>query len=1039
MTAFDADILLASLKGTSDEGQSQLQFNDMPFSRALEWAFAQNDNFFGQTKVHVFSILNGVGGNRTQTSNLVDLKGRIALAKVVASVASIYASEKKLEENYSDYKKVYLSTILWDELWLLLSDANKDLLRPKMKKNWKDNHQEELSATHEGQLWAAELSAFKSSKMSQERVMHNALASCSFDEIKMLANQSLALMQGIYDKALEYGAKDVFANNIRHLATDTPNTSRPWVQHIEQAHEVLALALLWPNVVSGNNSVFNNFTAEPDNYNNSVSLVNQWEILSGWPSEALSSLLSESWLTDWKLLEEGNSFEFLDVMKGFKPDQINILKYDVDGEAISRHLLQYAFVEPSSPSCTLEDFAFMGGDLDNILRTLKSSMPHRILLVGDHGSGKSELLGALASHLKMRLLNALSPTPQDPVVKAGRVAKNVSVLHDNIKLLSGSIIAIDSMDHLLDANGKAHLEAFVNNKTNRQDMKTHEVWSITTLDDISEVLLNGFDMVVRLGTMPLVARQQLAARFVGGDMARRIAQITTTPGEVKAAAQWVQSTATTEWTDVASFIHGIKEARMSLQKEHEGLPLQVFSASHLNAGFADVVGDDGCVKKARQIIKALQDPQKFEKMGGQMPKGVLLKGQPGTGKTHLARAMAVEAGVPFLLADSAAMARNAQLIAGVFAEARRQAPCILFLDELDAIGTEAKGAMGASPDPARQGILNRLLMELDGVEALDGVLVVGATHRSELLDPALVRSGRLGWHIPLTMPDTRARLALWNHYAKNVACHQDIDWLRIARISTGLSPADISQAMNTSVLLAMHDDDELVHHKHVMLAIDEVLLEGGSMDLYTIEEEKRRTAIHEAGHAMLAWHFGVEMVKATVRPTVGTLGHVRMISEDGRHSMSREMILANIIISFGGLAAEQAHYGSYGTGASMDLNAIRAYAQWLVRKEGMHPKLPGGLSTCIFDRPSEEMKFKAEELEFEWIGELRAKTIEWMETNKDHLKCLADKLYEQSEMDGIEIDAHLNTHWPEGRNMLPSSNPMIAHAAQNLFKGLSKA
>jgi cell division protease FtsH len=473
-----------------------------------------------------------------------------------------------------------------------------------------------------------------------------------------------------------------------------------------------------------------------------------------------------------------------------------------------------------------------------------------------------------------------------------------------------------------------------------------------------------------------------------------------------ALARWTKATGTTSWTAMAARLGGIQQAELANKESMGLLPLSIHAPKPGHPGFADVVGQDSGVKRALKVISVLRVPDKYKKMGAAPPKGVLLTGGPGCGKTHLARAMAGEAGVSLLLADCAAMARKPELISAVFTEARRQAPCLLFLDELDAIGTVAKGAMGGSPDPDRQAILNRLLTELDGFEGMDGVMVIGATHRSELLDAALIRAGRLGIHISLNAATRVERVAIWKHYAKHVNVADAVNWERIARISSGMTPADIAQAMNVAAMSAVEDGSDRVGTAHLVAAVDEALWGGSEHEIPMQEQERWATAVHEAGHALLAWRCGQEIDRASIRPTHTALGWVRTIKEEGKYSDSQGDVLGAITMVFGGLAAETVVFGQHGSGVSEDLTTARAMVRRAIRRLGMSPDAPAGFPHGVLEPiASDAWTQRVELLETELLRTLRAQAVAWLTQERELLEHLAQALLTAGELEGEEIQA----------------------------------
>lgn len=657
----------------------------------------------------------------------------------------------------------------------------------------------------------------------------------------------------------------------------------------------------------------------------------------------------------------------------------------------------------------LESFSYLGQDAINLAALTASKTPMRALLVGEGACGKTSLALAAAKASDRKVVS-----PRDGYSDyGGWVCSTLRNLQRQAYMNDNAIILIDPADILFStANEENPVPAFLQSSSERQKMQTSEIWIINTLKNIPSEILHSFDLIVAIGAMPLADRIALARQDFNEKVAVQVAQACATPGEISSLINWKNATGISDWVTLSSRLTGIQQAVLKSKESSGKLPLSVHPPRAGHKGFEDVVGQENVVKQARRVIAGLQNPERYKAIGAKPPKGILLTGGPGTGKTHLARAMAGEAGVPLLLADSAAMARDSGLIASVFAEARRQAPCLLFLDELDAIGTTPRGAMGASPDPQRQAILNRLLTELDGFEGLDGVMVVGATHRSDLLDNALVRSGRLGLHLHLDDTTRKSREALWRYYAENCVCADTIHWERLGRVSVGMSPADIAQAVNVAAIRAASENVERVGQKHFIEAIDEVLWHGDTLELPMLEEERWRTSVHEAGHALLAWRAGHEIERVSVRPRGGALGYVRTLQEEGRYGMMPNDILSEISMLFGGLAAETVVFKTHGTGVSGDLESVRRLVRMAVRTSGMSPELPAGVPSPYESTPSPDLLQKAEKLEMEMAKKMREKAIDWLSKHQDVLESFAHYISEQREVDGIEahdwIDRHMD-------------------------------
>lgn len=737
-------------------------------------------------------------------------------------------------------------------------------------------------------------------------------------------------------------------------------------------------------------------------------MAEQW---LGFPPQTLSkSFTFESWEYTWDIFHviPGLLFDVFSMPRQtFQGDIVNTLNKIHSAE----DLFYYMGFEGNRkwaeiPPVDVANFQYLGHDLTNLLALVQSTEPLRALIVGTKGSGKTALLRTLA-HVAHKAISVPSfgslKWDSYSIGAAHKVAlrqKGLVVIDNARTVLTKSTETTPNvmMDRLLDGQL-------------RTDMNGPELWSVSSTDGIDPEILSHFDLIVNISSMPLPQRIDLTKEhFTDEELISRVAQSCSSPGQILDLVRWHKVTGQSDWMSLSSRIAGVQRAIVE-SKENEGaLPLSIHHPTPLSEGFSAVVGQDNIVGQAKRAIAGLKDPMRFQKLGGKVPKGILLKGGPGMGKTHLARAMAQEAGVPLLLADSAAMAQTPELISKVFAEARRQSPCLLFLDELDAIGSKADGALGASPDPKRQAILNRVLMELDGFNQLDGVLVIGATHRSELLDSALVRSGRLGLHMHLENPTTRAREELWRFYMKTITVG-DINWTRLSKISSGMSPADIAQASNQAVMLAFADDSDQVETKHIVEAIDATLWGGSPSDIPIVADELHRVAVHEAGHALIAWRNGEEIERISVRPRSNSLGFVRTLPEEGRYGLNSSNVANHLALFFGGLAAETTIFGSHASGVSSDLQQCRRIARMAVRVEGMDTQLPAGVSGGYFEAAhSNDVIRHAEEIENKLLTTMRDETIKWMNSQKHILELFSQHILHEREIDGDEARSWLTQH-----------------------------
>ncbi|MGH7423854.1 MAG: ATP-dependent zinc metalloprotease FtsH, partial [Candidatus Methylomirabilales bacterium] len=361
--------------------------------------------------------------------------------------------------------------------------------------------------------------------------------------------------------------------------------------------------------------------------------------------------------------------------------------------------------------------------------------------------------------------------------------------------------------------------------------------------------------------------------------------------------------------------------------------------------FADVAGVDEAKGELQEIIEFLKDPQKFQKLGGRIPKGVLLMGPPGTGKTLLARAIAGEANVPFFSISGSDFVEmfvgvGASRVRDLFEQGKKHAPCIIFMDEIDAVGRHRGAGLGGGHDEREQ-TLNQLLVEMDGFESNEGVILIAATNRPDVLDPALLRPGRFDRQVVVARPDIRGREEILKVHVKKIPLAPDVALAVLARGTPGFSGADLANLVNEAALLAAREDKKFVEMKDFESAKDKVLMGVERKSLILSEEERRATAYHEAGHALVARLIpGTDPIhKVTIIPRGRALGITQQLPMDEKHNYHREYLLDNIAILMGGRVAEELVLGHMSTGAGNDLERATDLARKMVCEWGMSEKL----------------------------------------------------------------------------------------------------
>jgi cell division protease FtsH len=438
--------------------------------------------------------------------------------------------------------------------------------------------------------------------------------------------------------------------------------------------------------------------------------------------------------------------------------------------------------------------------------------------------------------------------------------------------------------------------------------------------------------------------------------------------------------------------------------------------------FSDVAGIDEAKEEVLEIIEFLKDPRKFQKLGGRIPKGVLIVGPPGTGKTLLAKAIAGEAGVPFFSISGSDFVEmfvgvGASRVRDLFEQGKKHAPCIIFIDEIDAVGRLRGAGLGGGHDEREQ-TLNQLLVEMDGFDTTEGVILIAATNRPDVLDPALLRPGRFDRQVVVNRPDLRGRSEILKVHTKKVPLASDVELEKIARGTPGFSGADLENLVNEAALWAARQNKKEVEFIDFEMAKDKVLMGAERKSMILSDEEKRTTAYHEAGHALMAKLLpGTDPVhKVTIIPRGRALGVTMQLPTDDRHNYSKDFLYNTLAILMGGRVAEELVLHNVTTGAGNDLERATDLARKMVCEWGMSEKL----GPLTFGRKEEEIFLGREiatkrdfseqvalEIDLEikrLVSENYERAKRLLTENMVSLKALAQALLEKEVLDAPEID-----------------------------------
>ncbi len=447
---------------------------------------------------------------------------------------------------------------------------------------------------------------------------------------------------------------------------------------------------------------------------------------------------------------------------------------------------------------------------------------------------------------------------------------------------------------------------------------------------------------------------------------------------------------------------------------------RMFSGQQKRVTFKDVAGVDEAKEELKEIIDFLKDPQKFQKLGGRIPKGVLLMGPPGTGKTLLARAVAGEAGVPFFSISGSEFVEmfvgvGASRVRDLFEQAKKHAPCVVFIDEIDAVGRHRGAGLGGGHDEREQ-TLNQLLVEMDGFESNEGIILMAATNRPDVLDPALLRPGRFDRRIVVNRPDVRGREEILRVHTRKVQLGEDVDLSVIARGTPGFTGADLANLVNEAALIAARHNRKAVTMQDFEAAKDKVLMGTERRSIVISEVEKRNTAYHEAGHTIVALKVphADPIHKVTIIPRGMALGVTQQLPESDRYMHTREYLESQIAIMMGGRVAEEIFLGSMTTGASNDLERATEIARKMVCEFGMSrlgPLTFGRSDEAIFlgkelvrhQNYSEDTAIKIDQEVNRIVMEQYERARQIILENREAVERLVQALLEKETLDAQEI------------------------------------
>ncbi len=475
---------------------------------------------------------------------------------------------------------------------------------------------------------------------------------------------------------------------------------------------------------------------------------------------------------------------------------------------------------------------------------------------------------------------------------------------------------------------------------------------------------------------------------------------------------------------------------------------KLLGEDQITTTFADVAGVDEAKEDVQELVEFLRDPSKFQKLGGRIPRGVLMVGQPGTGKTLLAKAIAGEAKVPFFSISGSDFVEmfvgvGASRVRDMFDQAKKQSPCIIFIDEIDAVGRHRGAGLGGGHDEREQ-TLNQLLVEMDGFDGNDGVIVIAATNRPDVLDPALLRPGRFDRQVTVGLPDIRGREQILKVHMRKVPLAENVEASKIARGTPGFSGADLANLVNEAALFAARAGVRTVGMQQFELAKDKIMMGAERRSMVMSEKEKLNTAYHEAGHAIVGRLMPEHdpVYKVSIIPRGRALGVTMFLPEEDRYSLSRRHIISQITSLFGGRVAEEMTLGKDGitTGASNDIQRATEIARNMVTKWGLSDAMgplmydEGGEEVFLGRTAAQPSKAMSDETALSIDKEVRSiiddcyeKARQLLEEHRPKMDMMAEALMQYETIDSEQIDSIMDgkkpnppSDWSSGSSDDPS-------------------
>lgn len=693
------------------------------------------------------------------------------------------------------------------------------------------------------------------------------------------------------------------------------------------------------------------------------------------------------------LAKESEKLDISKILKHVKlfPNLNALLEKEINNQEDLLHFFASPFgFKYENELLSLEQWSYKGEEINKLMKAIKNS-PASILVYGLKGSGKSSLVKSILYHsgknghsLNIYNLKERIKTELHTILPELSVAYKIISDENNI-------LIFDNVPELLHEN----LNIINNFESHKQSA---QIWIVENIADIGEKILSNFDMVLNLNEMPFSHKLEISKQhFKDNDLAFRIAQSVKTPKEIIEIAKWCERSEEYSWQNVFHYISTTNKA-FADTKRTENLLQRVESEEKI-PGFAGY-------NEVNELLVKLSDyfnhPHIYQDLGAKVPKGILLMGEPGTGKTHFAKHLMKNVGIPMFIVETSKLVNDSNNITLVFDEARKNAPCILFMDEIDVLINDPAEAIGLNLE--KQKILNSFLAQLDGFTASDGILVIGATHRRIKPDPAAIRSGRLGESIYLSLPNVQYRKDIWQAHLSLKSVEENIDLSILAHASASFSAADIAEAVNRGAILSAQQRETKITVDNLLKACDEIFWGAADSSMILKDEERYKTAIHEAGHALVAWKNKLNVNRVTVRPRAHALGAVNWQNEEGLFTFNKKNLIGKIEMALAGIASETIFFGEYTTGGVGDLKSARKILRHMLLESGLG-KVFNISYTDINEAGiwSEKKKEALEEEEEEILTKAMENSTNWLKDNQNLVEDFAHYLLKEKEISGEKL------------------------------------